>query len=102
MKNLSDWLYDLTAPNIDGVTTVDHKWYIFHRTRGHVIFLDLFSEDLLKMIQYPFKKPQNWKNRPLRHATWKGTRINMYNELATMRQEVEVQGLYSKTHVQTP
>ena len=46
-----------------------------------VIFLDLFSEDLSKRIQYPFKEPENWKNRLLRHANCKETRINMYDEL---------------------
>ena len=84
MKNLSDWLCDLTLTNIDGddITTVERGWYIFHRTPGHiVIFLDLFSEELSKRIQYPFKKPENWKNRLLRHANWKETRINMYDEL---------------------
>lgn len=104
MKNLSDWLCDLTSTNIDGdgVTTVEHEWYIFHRTPSHiVIFLDLFSEDLSKRIQYPFKEPENWKNRPLRLANWKETRINMYSELVIKRQELEAQGLYSKTHVKT-
>ena len=33
MKNLCDWLCDLTSTNIDGdgVTTVKREWYIFHR-----------------------------------------------------------------------
>ena len=84
MKNLLHWLYDLTLTNIDGdgVTTVERKWYIFHRTPSHIIiYLDLFSEDLSKRIQYPFKEPENWKNRPLRRANWKGTKINLYDEL---------------------
>ena len=99
-NNLSDWLCDLTSTNIetiegDGVTTVEREWYIFHRTPGHVfIFLDLFSEDLPKRIQ-------NWKNRPLRRANWKDTRINLFDELVINRQELAAQGLYSKTHVKT-
>jgi len=101
-NNLSDWLCDLTSTNIDGdgVTTAEREWYIFHRKPGHiVIFLDLFSEDLSKRIQYPFKEPENWKNRPFRRANWKETRINLYDELVIKRQELEAQGLYSKTHV---
>ena len=103
MKNLSDWLCDLTSTNTDGdsdgVTTVKREWYIFHRTPGHiVIFLDLFSEDLTNRIQYPFKEPENWKNRPLRRANRKEKRINLYDELVVKRQELEAQGLYSKTH----
>ena len=51
MKNLSDWLCDLTSTNIDGdddgVTTVEHEWHILDRTPGHIfVFLSLFSEDL--------------------------------------------------------
>ena len=50
----------------DSVTTVEREWYIFHRMPGHiVIFLDLFSEDLSKTIQYTFKEPENWKNKLL-------------------------------------
>ena len=50
----------------DSVTTVEREWYIFHRMPGHiVIFLDLFSEDLSKRIQYTLKKPENWKNKLL-------------------------------------
>ena len=106
MKNLSDWLCDLTSTNTDGdsdgVTTVKREWYIFHRTPGHiVIFLDLFSEDLTNRIQYPFKEPEKWKNRPLRRANRKEKRINLYDELVIKRQELEAQGLYSKTHVKT-
>ena len=44
-----------------------------YSTECPVIFLDLFFEDLSKRIQYPFKEPENWKNRPLRHANWRGT-----------------------------
>ena len=44
-----------------------------YSTERPVIFLDLFFEDLSKRIQYPFKEPENWKNRPLRHANWRGT-----------------------------
>ena len=76
MKNLSDWLCNLTSTNVDGdgVTTVEHKWYIFHRTPSRiVIFLDLFFKDLSKRIQYPFKEPENWKDRPLQRANWRGT-----------------------------
>ena len=104
MKNLSDWLCDLTSTNIagDGLTTVERQWYIFHRMPSHIIiFLDLFSKDLSKRIQYPFKELENWKNRPLQRANWKETRINLYNELVMERQELEEQGLYSKTHVKT-
>ena len=71
MKNMLDWLCDLTLTNIDGhgVTIVEREWYIFHRMPGPiVIFLDLFSEDLSKRIHYPFKEPENWKNRPLRRT----------------------------------
>ena len=103
-NNLSDWLCDLTSTNIDGdgVTTVEREWHIFHRTPGHIVIcLDLFSEDLSKRIQYPFKEPENWINRPLRRANWKETRINLYDELVIKRQELEAQGLYSKTHVKT-
>ena len=101
MKNLSDWLCDLTSTNTDGdsVTTVKREWYIFHRTPRHIIiFLDLFSEDLTNRIQYPFKEPENWKNRPLRRANRKEKRINLHDELVIKRQELEAQGLYSKTH----
>ena len=106
-NKLSDWLCDLTSTNIegDGVTTVEREWYIlyvFHRTPGHIVIcLDLFSEDLSERIQYPFKEPENWKNRPLRRANWKETRINLYNELVIKTQELEAQGLYSKKHVKT-
>ena len=101
---MSDWLCDLTSTNTDGdrVTTVERKQSIFPRIPVHgVIFLDLFSEDLSKRIQYPFKEPENWKNRPLRRANWNETRINLYDELVIKRQELEAQGLYSKTHVKT-
>ena len=106
MKNLSDWLCDLTSTNIDGdgdgVTTVEHEWHILDRTPGHIfVFLSLFSEDLSKRIQYPFKEPENWKNRPLPRANWKETCMNVYDELIIKRQELEAQGLYSKTHVKT-
>ena len=86
MKNMLDWLCDLTSTNIDGdgVTIVKREWYIFHRMPGHiVVFLDLFSEDLSKRIHYPLKEPENWKNRPLRRTNWKETRIDLYDELVT-------------------
>ena len=103
-NNLSDWLCELTSTNIDGdgVTIVEREWYIFHRTPGHIVIcLDLFSEDLSKRTQYPLKEPENWINRQLRSANWKETRINFYDELVIKREELEAQGLYSKTHVKT-
>ena len=110
MKNLLDWLCDLTSTNIDGdgdgdgdgVTTVEREWHVLHRTPGHIfVFLSLFSEDLSKRIQYPFKEPENWKNRPLPRANWKETCMNVYDELIIKRQELEAQELYSKTYVKT-
>ena len=104
MKNLSDWLCDLASTNIDGdgIATVEREWHILHRTPGHIfVFLSLFSEDLSKRIQYPFKEPENWENRPLPLANWKETWIPMYDELVIKRQELEAQGLYSKTRVKT-
>ena len=106
MKNLSDWLYDLTSTNIDGdgdgVTTVECEWHILLRTPGHIfVFLSLFSEDLSKRVQYPFKELENWENRPLPLANWKETWIHMYDELVIKRQELEAPELYSKTHVKT-
>ena len=83
MKNLSDWLCDLTWTNIDGdgVTTVERKCYIFHRTAGLiVVFLDLFSEDLTNRIQYPFKqtvttrKQERKKDKFVRRTSYKETR----------------------------
>ena len=86
----------------DGVTTAEREWYIFHRMPGHiVIFLALFSEDLSKRIQYTFKKPENWKNKLLWCTNWKETRITLYDEQVIKIQELEAQGLYSKTHVKT-
>ena len=86
----------------DGVTTVEREWYIFHRMPGHIfIFLDLFSEDLLKRIQYTFKESENWKNKLLWRTNWKETRITLYDEQVIKRKELEAQGLYSKTHVKT-
>ena len=106
IKNLSDWLCDLASTNIDGdgdgVTTVEREFHILHRTPGHIfVFLSLFSEDLSKRIQYPFKEPENWENRPLPLANWKETWIPMYDELIIKKQELEAQGLYSKTRVTT-
>ena len=57
--------------------------YISQNARSYCVFLDLFSEDLSKRIHYPFKEPENWKNRPLRRTNWKETRIDLYDELVT-------------------
>ena len=61
----------------DGVTTVEREWYIFHRMPGHiVIFLDLFSEDLSKRIQYTFKEPENWKKQTVMTYKLEGNKDN--------------------------
>lgn len=102
VKNLSDWVADLVAENVDGIDHVECEWYIFHRAAGHItIMLNLFAEDLKKQIRYPFTAPRNWKNRPIPDASWKTTRYPMYDDFVTQRQYIEAEQLISKTRVKT-
>lgn len=103
MKNISDWVCDLTSVNIDGFLSMECEWFIFHTSPGHItILIDLFAVDRKKRIRYPFKEPKNWEKRPIPQARWTATRIRMYDDLVIKRQELEAQkSLISKTHVKT-
>ena len=101
-KNLSDWLCDLTARNIDDNGMVEREWYILHKTPGHIfVFLSLFSDDLSYRIHYPFTEPENWETRPLKSAKWTETWVPYYDELVIQRQEIEAQQLFSETRIRT-
>ena len=57
MKNISDWVCDLTSVNIDGFLSMECEWFIFHTSPGRItILIDLFAEERKKRIRYPFKE----------------------------------------------
>ena len=102
VKNLSDWLCDLSTCNIDDNGKVEREWDVIHKTPGHIfLFLNLFSDDLSRRIHYPFTEPENWESKPLPHAEWTETWVDMYDDFVIKRQELEVGSLFSMTRVRT-
>ena len=101
IRNLSDWLSDLTNHNVDDITMIEKNWHIFHVTPGHVIvFLYLSAKDLTPRISYPFEEPKDWPSRPLPPSTeWREEVYTEYWDFLVKMNTLQTKQLISNTYV---
>ena len=104
IRQLSDWLTDLTVANVDDLGMVEREWWILHVTPGHLlVFLHLCAKDLIPRIQHPLKEPYSWSSKPLSHprVQWTEELYFDYWAFLVRLNGVRCQPLYSLTSVKT-
>ena len=104
IKQISDWLTDLTVANVDDLGMVEREWWILHVTPGHLmVFLHLCAKDLIPRIQHPLKEPYSWSSKPFTHpgVTWTEAIYFDYWAFLVRLNGVRDRPLYSLTSVRT-
>ena len=104
IRQLSDWLTDLTVANVDDLGMVEREWWILHVTPGHLlVFLHLCAKDLIPRIQHPLKEPYSWSSKPLSHprVQWTEELYFDYWAFLVRLNVVRNQPVYSLTSVKT-
>ena len=104
IRQLSDWLTDLTVANVDDLGMVEREWWILHVTPGHLlVFLHLCAKDLTPRIQHPLKEPYSWSSKPLSHprVQWTEELYFDYWGFLVRLNGVRDKPLYSLTSVKT-
>ena len=102
IRQIQDWLTDLTVANVDTLEYVEREWWIMHITPGHLmVFFHLYAKDLHPRIQHPLNDPHSWMSKPLSHprVQWSEEVYFDYWSYLVRLNGARQQPMYSCTHV---